>query len=136
MTLRPFQIEAVERMLKILETRRGVYNACEMGLGKSAQAIEVTNRLKATSVLIICPAVMCLVWEDEIDKWANYCKYWDVLSYNKASQSDMAKVLADSEWDVLICDEAHYIKNRTAKRTKAVLQTILPSCKTVIYLSD
>ena len=45
----------------------------------------------------------------------------NVVSYDLvAINDDLKKTLIKMRWDVLILDEAHYLKERTAKRTKAI----------------
>lgn len=147
--LLPFQIEAVEKMLSFLRTNRGVYNAAEMGLGKSIMTIAAINAGKPRTVLIICPAVMRLTWADELSKWLTReytvqvaLKRGDpinadivILSYNLAAEESYAKALAARKFDFLVCDESHYLKSRSAKRTKSVLGTIWGSARYKIALS-
>lgn len=139
MKLYPFQETAVAKMLAFMQSHtRGCYNACEQGLGKTIQTITVLKEIKAKRVLIICPAVMKLVWRDELAKWG-FCKKEDVavlsgssqakklkncvviMSYNIAHKDAVYKAACSDAWDVIVLDEAHYVKNRKAKRTKAIL---------------
>lgn len=149
MPLYPFQEEAVKRMLKFVRENKShaCYNACEQGLGKSIQAIALADQLqhleknKDFSVLIVCPAVMRLTWEDEIEKWASGggglikvlisskdldgfdikgCDFL-VVSYALASRVEVLEKLCRRKWDLLILDEAHQLKNRKSERTRACL---------------
>lgn len=113
LSLLPFQVEAVNSMLCFLKENKGCYNACEMGLGKSIQTIVTCNTLGFTDILIICPAIMVLVWEKEIAKWRvskanNPDVEYTVISYNKAVQQKNLDYLCSVKWDCLILDEAHY----------------------------
>ena len=105
----------------------------EMGLGKTIQALGIINATpKAKRVLIIVPASLRLNWQREAEKWlvnkglsigiAIGSKWpdtdiviinYDILTKHKAQ-------LRKRVWDVLICDEAHYLKNPKANRTKQV----------------
>ena len=74
--LLPFQAEAVEKMIQFLNTPTpngrpsGVYNSAEQGCGKTVMTIAAINKLQGWySVLILCPAVMRLVWKAEIEKF-------------------------------------------------------------------
>ena len=105
--------------------------ADEMGLGKTVEAIGVLNAdPEAQLVLIVCPASLKLNWARECERWlmdrgpigvagktfphsakvviVNY----DILGKWQAELS--------GPWDVLIADECHYVKNKTAKRSKAL----------------
>jgi SWI/SNF-related matrix-associated actin-dependent regulator 1 of chromatin subfamily A len=93
--------------------------ADEMGLGKSAQAIAACVELGARDrcVLVICPASLVENWKREFKKFSNLTPI--VTSYNKADSLRTA-VPAGDKWDVLILDEAHYLKTKDSKRTKAI----------------
>jgi SWI/SNF-related matrix-associated actin-dependent regulator 1 of chromatin subfamily A len=113
-TLFPFQIEGIS---VIAETfRRGVKSfllADEMGLGKTIQALGVAKVLGLDAV-VISPASVVPSWEEK----ARECGVnAEVFSYAKA---DRAKAVGK----LLILDEAHYIKNRSAQRTKAVRRLV------------
>jgi SNF2 family DNA or RNA helicase len=109
----------------------------EMGLGKTVQAIAAINKLKAKKVLIVCPAGLKLNWERECQKWLasklqiqvvngrkdNIRMYADVviINYDILIHKAMFQQIIKRQFAVGIFDEAHYIKNRSSKRTKAVL---------------
>lgn len=135
LSLLPFQVEAVEKMLTFLRSNKGCYNACEMGLGKSVQTIAALNTLLCKRILIICPAVMRSTWEREISKWSVFgprtlvietkddfkgLAHCDVaiISYDLATKH-IDKL--DYNYDALVLDEAHHLKNLKAKRTRAIL---------------
>ena len=108
MKLYPFQQEGVAYAL----AHKYSINACEMGLGKTAQAIAVAESVKGW-VLIVCPAYLKQNWSDELDKWgANYARY-TVMSYGELTKAK------PEQYAAIIMDEAHYLKNMEAKRTKA-----------------
>lgn len=129
-----FQETAVTQMLSFLEKKQAVYNACEMGLGKSAQALTCAKRLRLTSILIICPAGVTFVWRNELKKWYPECPGAHILSYGML-QNKKARETINRPWDLLILDEAHYVKNPKAKRTKIVLFDLWPLAKYRICLS-
>ena len=106
----------------------------EMGLGKTLQAIGVINADPAIErVLILCPSSLKLNWRRESTKWLVrkfsigivsgdwfpvscgmvICNY-DVLTRHAA------KIRAVN-WDLVIMDEAHYLKNGKALRTRMAL---------------
>lgn len=156
--LLPFQEDSVYRMLSFLaktETH-ACYNCCEQGLGKTIQAIVALNALQCRRILVLCPAVMRLTWGvQEIPAWStipdvkvqvllssadkdniklhnNYV----VTSYDLATRLDVLNKLCVSDyWDAIVYDEAHYLKNYKAKRTKAALKTLWPCAKYHIALS-
>lgn len=108
MRLYPFQEKAVAECLHFLQQRKAVYNACEMGLGKCAQALTCAHRLSCKRILIICPAVVVFVWKNEIEKWGIKADEIEVISYNRAIQDSNLAALRAKKWDLLILDEAHF----------------------------
>ncbi len=135
--LYPFQAEGVE----FLADRDVALLADEMGLGKTPQAIVAARRAGAKKVLVVCPAILRPQWKREIDKFssndfgltlvvtsrkdANKADLefadWVVISYDLTTSPMVHDALCDAGFDLLICDEAHFLKNRKAQRTKAVL---------------
>ena len=113
--------------------RRGTLIADEMGLGKTIQAIGIANWNKCNKILVISPASLKYNWEIELKQWLvldlsisvvtskqidTSCDVW-IINYDilKKYRSELRLV----EWDLLIVDEAHYLKNSTTSRTKEVL---------------
>lgn len=113
-----------------LKTKKGGLLAYDMGLGKSATAITASDELNAEKILIICPAIVRSNWVNEFNKFSKNNKA--VVAYKTkdignviVTSYDFAcskvKELSKVSWDVLIIDESHYLKNPTAKRTKAII---------------
>lgn len=118
MSLFPYQIEGAQ----FLASNKYAFLADGMGLGKTVQAIEACNIIGATRVVVISPAVARINWQREFELWSrNPSVNLAVHSYDKVATSkavqDQIKAFAP---DVLILDEAHYLKTRTTKRTKSI----------------
>lgn len=108
----------------------------EMGLGKTIQAIGVINATQPPPmrVLVICPASLKTNWRRELARWlvdplwsVGIVKPGDkflpparivIINYDLMTKHTAA--LARTEWDVLIVDECHYVKNPEAQRSKAI----------------
>jgi len=128
--LYPFQRQGVA----FLEARNGrALLADQMGLGKTAQALAwLQLRQDVRPAIIVCPASLKLNWQKEAYKWMN-APNTQILSGTKASEPIIGEILIInyailSNWlealqavspEALILDEAHFIKNAQAKRTKA-----------------
>jgi SWI/SNF-related matrix-associated actin-dependent regulator 1 of chromatin subfamily A len=90
------------------------YLADEMGLGKSGQAL---TAVPEGLVTIVAPAAVVPNWSAEWLKWNGADRLPPaIVSYDRALIHGVPK------GDVLICDEAHYLKSPGAKRTRAVLK--------------
>jgi len=127
----PFQKAGIAFALK----RKRILLADDMGLGKTIQSIGVINALhrNCKKILIISPAIAKLNWEQELHKWLVLSRSIEVAYSNKTfPSSDIVvinydivakheKQIRGREWDLLIADECHYLKNRKAKRTAVVL---------------
>jgi SNF2 family DNA or RNA helicase len=122
----PYQVEGA----KWLAGRKCALLADEMGLGKSAQAITAADLIKALRILVICPAIARVNWQREFERFSKIPREFTII--NKRLKKwpltsvicsyDLASSVEDSkEFDLMILDEAHYLKNKDAKRTKAIL---------------
>ncbi len=116
MQLMPYQQVGAQ----FLSQRRKALLADGMGVGKTAQAIIAANMVNAARVAVICPAIARINWEREWKKWGGKALL-RVYSYDVvAAKQQTRDAIAEFHPDVLILDEAHYLKSRTAKRTKAI----------------
>lgn len=149
MTLYPHQTEGVEFLERT--PRAGLFWA--PGCGKTATTVRAAERIGASKVLVICPAVVRLVWRDEWKRWAEKPKFWNVtlpgktlpvinpgsvvvVSYDRISlSSDLVELLSKQQWDAIILDEAHYLKNPGAKRTKAIYGKLVRAAHRVWILT-
>lgn len=104
-------------------------NAFQMGLGKTLVGI-TTSLIKGHTTLVVCPASLLYNWMDEINKFSKDPVKVTILKDKiKPNGSQFYLVSYDSfmrsmdlwkEIDFLICDEVHYLKNKTAQRTKRI----------------
>jgi SWI/SNF-related matrix-associated actin-dependent regulator 1 of chromatin subfamily A len=112
--------------------RPGTLIADEMGLGKTIQAIGVINAdPKIAKALIICPASLKINWHRELRKWLVRPLTVGIVEPDCWPTTDIAIVnfdiihkfekRANFWWDLLVIDEAHYLKSQSARRTKHIL---------------
>lgn len=126
----PYQIAGSDFLAK----RRLALIADEMGLGKTVQAIRGLDSIHAKKVLVICPSVAKINWFREFETWSQTKRNYKVCqelidlplkedsaicSFEFATEN--APYLKSVGYDVLIVDEAHYLKEPNAKRSRAVL---------------
>lgn len=132
--LAPFQKADVEYAMRRQNTLIGDVP----GLGKTPVAIAIANEQRAKRVLVICPANIRLQWAKSIRRWTTmpwpYDVYpilhgkhgvhptaaWNIVSYDLIHTPTIWKALARGYYDLIILDEAHYLKTHEAKRTRAV----------------
>lgn len=117
-----------------LAKRRLALLADEMGLGKTVQAIRGLDRIHAKKVLVICPSVAKINWLREFEEWAAVSRKYKVcqelidLPDNETSvicsfefATENHPYLKSLGFDVLVVDEAHYLKEHGTKRSSAIL---------------
>ena len=130
----PFQKAGIEYAL----TRKCTLIGDQPGLGKTPIAICFANEIRAKRTLVICPASIRLQWVKKIREWTvlrwPYCIHpvlagrhgvhpnaeWTVVSYDLARTEAIGKAIAKGHYDLLILDEAHYLKTADSRRTRAV----------------
>lgn len=129
----PYQRAGIDYAMK----HRNCLIGDEPGLGKTIQAIGLANAVEAERVLIVCPASIRLNWQREIRAWSTmprvstypvlksgdginpYANY-TIISYDLARRDALHAALYDIDWDLMVLDEAHYLKTIEAKRTRAM----------------
>lgn len=136
-TLRRYQEWGVKYILH----QERVLLGDEMGLGKTIQAIATMVSLRntgATHFLVVCPASVLPNWCKEIDKKSEFHSTkihgnnrqlafddWyknggvGVTTYETIHALTLPSTFA---FDLLIVDEAHYIKNIDARRSREVIK--------------
>ena len=113
--LYPHQVEAVERILDVFRTEQSFLLADAPRVGKTYTALEVAKRSGFEKVLVLCPSSIELQWQRQAEL---YGLAPTVLSYDKFAKR--YKKFIREQYDFLILDEAHYLKNSGTKRYKAV----------------
>lgn len=118
MQLDPHQVEAVERLTR--SPRGGLFD--QPRVGKTAPSIVAANKVGARRVLVLCPAVAVVNWWTQIPLWGGVVANWRVESYDTYARNAKRRAQLEEvfEPDLVILDEAHYLKNRSALRTKAI----------------
>jgi len=145
--------------INYISDKDNVLLADSMGLGKSIQIVGLINFIEQKSqlskILIVCPSSVKINWKRELNKWLVnkrkiivirnkevnqdadiYVVNYDILGKRKRPKKD-EKIekhswLQDIEWDMLVVDEAHMIKNPKAIRTKYIQKL---KCKRRFYLT-
>ena len=127
------QKEAIE---KLAGSKRFIL-ADDMGLGKTTSTIIAALESGAKKVLIICPASLKINWSREIENYTDKSIYicegknfssdhhfvivnYDIIkNFHDIKNKETSQIL-NSKFDLVIIDEAHYLKNSQAQRTKLI----------------
>lgn len=123
----PFQKAAIQFAL----ARRGTLLADEMGLGKTIQAIGVINSdPQIENIIIVCPKTLKLNWLTELRRWlvknltisipTRYLPQSNIIILHYENVKKFIEAIHQRTWDLCIVDEAHFIKNTKAQRSKLV----------------
>ena len=124
----PFQIEDA----KWLASKDSAFLANEMRVGKTPAVIRAIDILGLKNCLIICPASVRANWARELQRFSPFDRPTQVVFPGmRPNTSDVVIISYDMlvtykdllksvQWDIVVADEAHLAKERTAARTRAL----------------
>ena len=105
----------------------------EMGLGKTVQALAYIASTPKRPAIIVVPASLKINWKREAEKWVHNCNVQvlngspngfpiigDIIVINYDILEKWVDRLKEVKPQIIVTDECHYYKNKSAKRTKAV----------------
>ncbi len=148
--LRAYQTFGVKYILH----QKNVLLGDEMGLGKTVQAIaamsHISNGVPGCYFLVVCPASVIVNWEREIHKFSSIKTH--ILRGQDIDESfqrwtsqggaaitnyeSMGKIVDNidnhMELQMLVIDEAHFIKNPEAKRTQYLKRLVDESVRILL----
>jgi SWI/SNF-related matrix-associated actin-dependent regulator 1 of chromatin subfamily A len=140
-----------EKGIKFLLSRNGSILADDMGLGKSLQSIVAALESGAKNILVVCPSSVKINWKREINvfcddvvivegrKWQK-AKFtiinYDILkNFHTLGDGKKKKItdpvlehnrhLVNSNFDLVIVDEAHYLKNNKSIRGEIMVDLVV-----------
>jgi len=147
-TLRGYQLFGA----KYIVHQKKVLLGDEMGLGKTVQAIASMSAVAAeggSHFMVVCPAGVLINWcreierfctlevtkihgndEDALEKWRGSGGI-AVTTYESISRFELP---LEFKISMVVTDEAHYVKNPDAQRTKALLR-LLERTERVLFMS-
>ena len=125
-----------EAIQKLVENKKFIL-ADDMGLGKTTSTIIAALETGAKKVLIICPATLKINWKREIENYTDRHIFiaegkkfsteedfviinYDIIKNFHDPKDKENSLIARAGFDLVIIDEAHYIKNAQALRTKLI----------------
>tara|TARA_R110002012_G_scaffold307658_1_gene513278 strand:+ start:64 stop:1293 length:1230 start_codon:yes stop_codon:yes gene_type:complete len=130
MRFRDYQIEIISKGLQILKTSGFLYLAMEVRTGKTLTSLGMCNLLQAKDVLFVTKKKAISSIVEDYNKLSPYYKL-EVINYESLHK------VAQTGWDVVICDEAHTMGAfpKPNKRAKQIKEIIRRSNPFVILLS-
>ncbi|KAM6945678.1 DNA annealing helicase and endonuclease ZRANB3 [Aplochiton taeniatus] len=151
--LMPFQKEGVQFAL----SRNGrCMIADEMGLGKTLQALAVAVAYREEwPLLVVVPSSLKYLWMEEMERWIPDLNPGDInLVENKSDTTGISsskvtvlgygllttdarplvEALTRQRFQVVVVDESHYLKSRSAARSK-ILVPLIQSAKRAVLLT-
>jgi SWI/SNF-related matrix-associated actin-dependent regulator 1 of chromatin subfamily A len=111
--------------------------ADDMGLGKTTSTIIAALETGVKKILIICPASLKINWQREISNYTDRSVFigegknfsqdhdfvivnYDILkNFHDLKDTTNSQIL-NSNFELVIIDEAHYVQNAQAQRTKLI----------------
>lgn len=139
-TLRPYQLKGVAWLYLLYQLKVGGCLADDMGLGKTIQILSLFLLIKHNPTvhkphLLIVPASLIGTWQKELAHFAPSLTFTiahssATTSTHPLSNTDLVITtygflhrcpwIQKIDWDLIIIDEAQYIKNPNTKQTRAV----------------
>jgi len=149
--LMAYQRAAVDRAV----SQRGrILLADEMGLGKTAQALSIVAQYLEDEgpALIVVPPSLPSVWREEALRWIPGLKKDDVqvnasihdrpvagkkiviMSYVTFCRKPKVydQTATGEPWQIIVCDEAHALRNPTSQRTKVLLPMVQRASRAIL----
>ncbi len=143
--------EHQEESVKFLLSRDASILALDMGLGKTVCSIIAALESGAKNILVVCPSSVKINWKREINvfcddvtivdgrKW-NQAKFtiinYDILkNFHTVEEKkkkeptepvvELNRDIVNSNFDLIIVDEAHYLKNNKSIRGEIIADLVL-----------
>ena len=139
-TLREYQVDGYRWMSRLAHWGAGGCLADDMGLGKTLQTIAfMLSRADQGPSLVIAPTSVVPNWESELKKFAPDLRPVIINNFRERTSAvrntqpgnvviasygvltNSAEALTEIKWNVICLDEAHQIKNRWTKVSKAAM---------------
>ena len=140
--LRSYQKEGYVWMSRLAMWGAGALLADDMGLGKTVQTITLLlSRAKEGAQLVIVPTSLILNWKEETARFApnlnvmilnrpgedrkqmvENAKAFDVIVATYGLLVTEEETLCSRTWHTVVLDEAHTIKNKETKMSKAAMK--------------
>ncbi|MFI3239566.1 MAG: DEAD/DEAH box helicase [Bacteroidales bacterium] len=139
--LRDYQVDGYVWLSRLAEWGAGACLSDDMGLGKTVQSIALLlSRATLGASLIVAPASVIYNWQNELNRFAptlnckvlhdnisdreqiiNSSTAFDIVITTYGLLNRVSEMITVKEWNVILLDEAHNIKNRDTKSSKVAM---------------
>ncbi len=136
--LRPYQEAGFQWLARLAHAGAGACLADDMGLGKTVQTLALLlSQASEGPALVVCPTSVGYNWLEEARRFTPSLRVaflgrdreaqvaglgaGDVLVVSYGLLHTCSTLLAGREWQVIVLDEAHNVKNARSKRAQAAL---------------
>lgn len=149
-TLRDYQVEGFQWMVRLDAWGAGACLADDMGLGKTIQTIAfLLYKAEQGASLIVAPVSVIPNWQKELKRFAPTLNVYtlneesdrkeavqrvgayDVMLTSYGLLTNEEEALVDKKWNIICLDEAHIIKNRETK-TSAVAMKLVSGSRLIL----
>lgn len=127
--LKDFQVADLRKMMHLDH----FLNMNPMGYGKTIETVRFLQEKRVKNALIVCPKIILSQWQEKLWEWGGLEStiyegkktvpdeegIW-LVNYDKLRNEKTRLQFRRFQWQYLILDEAHKIKNRDSAQTKAV----------------
>ncbi len=131
MKFRDYQLNIIEKGLKVLKNKKLLYLSMEVRTGKTLTSLGICEKLKVENVLFITKKKAISSISSDYDKMCPVNFTMFTINYESIHK------IPDIKWDVIICDEAHSMGAfpKPSKRAKTVKELIQDHQPYVILMS-
>ncbi len=147
--------EHQEEAIKFLLSKKGCVLALDMGLGKTMVSIVAALNSGAERILVITPSSTKINWKREINifcddvaiidgkefKHAKFTiinfdilKNFHTLKNDTEDENNIKRDLVNQNYDLVIVDEAHYLKNHESIRGKIMTELVVDYGNPIVWL--
>ncbi len=131
MKFRDYQLNIIEKGLKVLKNKKLLYLSMEVRTGKTLTSLGICEKLKVENVLFITKKKAISSISSDYDKMCPVNFTMFTINYESIHK------IPDIKWDVIICDEAHSMGAfpKPSKRANTVKELIQDHQPYVILMS-
>ncbi len=128
--LYPYQNEDVDELID----RPRVILGSVMRAGKMIETFELVRRLDLENVLIVGPKPIVEEWKYKITQWLGdeWLSRFDIYNYEKLRDTHFTRLIQSTQYQLIVLDECHKVKNRQAKQTKGAIDISMSTSRLIL----